>query len=86
VLRDAVRGAGEEWSKGADVVFDTVGGDVGQQALRATAFGARICIVGWTSTPFAGGGRGAGADHATGTCVSLLHFGVPRCDPRRRAC
>ena len=74
VLRDAVRGAGEEWSKGADVVFDTVGGDVGQQALRASAFGARICIVGWTSTPFAGGGRGAGADHATGTCafISLL--------------
>ena len=25
----------------------------------------RYCVVGWTSTPMAGGGRGAGADHVS---------------------
>ena len=31
--------------------------------IKVLRFGGRYCIVGWTSTPFAGGGRGAGADH-----------------------
>lgn len=35
--------------KGATLVFDTVGGEVFQQALRSTAFGARVLIVGFTS-------------------------------------
>ena len=26
---------------------------------------SRYCVVGWTSTPMAGGGRGAGADHVS---------------------
>lgn len=34
---------------GVDVVFDPVGGAAFDQALRSTAFGARVCIVGFTS-------------------------------------
>ena len=52
--------------KAVDIVYDTVGGlELGKNSLRVLKFGGRYCIVGWTSTPFAGGGRGAGADHAT---------------------
>jgi len=56
----------KEVVKAVDVVYDTVGGlELGKNSLRVMKFGGRYCIVGWTSTPFAGGGRGAGADHAT---------------------
>jgi len=52
--------------KAVDVVYDTVGGlELGKNSLRVLKFGGRYCIVGWTSTPFAGGGRGAGANHGT---------------------
>jgi len=52
--------------KGVDLVYDTVGGlELGKNSLKVLKFGGRYCIVGWTSTPFAGGGRGAGANHAT---------------------
>lgn len=34
---------------GADVVVDTVGGDVAQQAMRAMRYGGRVAIVGFTS-------------------------------------
>lgn len=34
---------------GADVVYDPVGGDLCEQALRATAWGGRLLIVGFTS-------------------------------------
>lgn len=58
-LKDAVQGV----VKGVDVVYDTVGGSkLGQDSLRSLKFGGRYCIVGWTATPFAGGGRAAGAD------------------------
>jgi NADPH:quinone reductase len=44
--------------RGADVVYDAVGGTHSVEALRATAFGARFVIVGWASTPaVARGGR-----------------------------
>ena len=44
--------AGWERVKGkADAVFDTVGGDALLRSLRAAKFGARILVVGWTSTP-----------------------------------
>jgi len=56
----------KEVVKAVDVVYDTVGGlELGKNSLRVMKFGGRYCIVGWTSTPFAGGGRGAGANHAT---------------------
>ena len=32
-------------------------------------FGGRYLVIGWTSTPLAGGGRGAGADHNTANSV-----------------
>jgi NADPH:quinone reductase len=34
--------------KGADVVFDPVGGEVLEQSLRCIAFGARILVIGFT--------------------------------------
>ena len=51
---------------GVNVIFDTVGGSkLGQESLRCLQFDGRYCVVGWTSTPFAGGGRAAGADQAS---------------------
>ncbi len=35
--------------RGADVVYDPVGGDFTEQALRATAWGGRYLILGWAS-------------------------------------
>jgi len=35
--------------KGADVVYDPVGGDLSEQALRATAWGGRFLVVGFAS-------------------------------------
>jgi len=56
--------------KGVDLVFDTVGGtELARESLKALRFGGRFCIIGWTSTPMAGGGRGAGADHATANMI-----------------
>jgi len=56
--------------KGVDLVFDTVGGtELARESLKAIRFGGRFCIIGWTSTPMAGGGRGAGADHATANMI-----------------
>ena len=57
-LRDAVK---ECAPRGVDIVFDTVGGDkLGEESLRCLRFGGRYCVVGWTSTPFAAGGKGLG--------------------------
>ncbi|TVQ89519.1 MAG: NADPH:quinone oxidoreductase family protein [Deltaproteobacteria bacterium] len=53
-LRDQVKGLTE--GRGADVVYDPVGGALSTEALRAAAFGARFVVVGWASTPFAGRG------------------------------
>jgi len=62
-FKEAVREATN--GKGVDVVFDSVGGSVSLESLRCIKFGGRFLIVGWTATPFAGGGRGAGASHST---------------------
>ena len=45
---------------GADVLFDTVGGEWLVDALRSLAFGARMLVVGWAGNTgvAAGGGRG----------------------------
>ena len=56
--------------RGVEVVFDTVGGSrLIQESLRCLKFKGRYCVVGWTSTPFAGGGRAAGADQSTANVV-----------------
>lgn len=44
--------------RGADVVYDGVGGAVALESLRAVRFGARYLIVGWASTPFVARGKG----------------------------
>jgi NADPH2:quinone reductase len=45
-FRDAVKDL--TGGKGADVVFDPVGGDIFEQSLRCIAWGARLCIIGFT--------------------------------------
>jgi NADPH2:quinone reductase len=46
--------------RGADVIYDPIGGEASIAALRAAAFGARFVVVGWSSTPLvARGGREA---------------------------
>jgi len=49
-LRDEVKALTD--GKGVDVVYDGVGGDVSNDALRCVKFGARFLIVGWAATPF----------------------------------
>ncbi|MBP5855429.1 NADPH:quinone oxidoreductase family protein [Marivibrio halodurans] len=46
-LKDAVKEA--TGGKGADVVFDPVGGDFTEQALRATGWGGRLLIIGFAA-------------------------------------
>jgi NADPH:quinone reductase len=46
-LRDAVKGLTE--GKGADVVYDPVGGDLFDQSLRCVNWGARLLIVGFAA-------------------------------------
>ena len=36
-------------SKGADVIYDPVGGEVLEKSMRAAAYGARLLVVGFTS-------------------------------------
>ncbi|XP_023340645.1 quinone oxidoreductase [Eurytemora carolleeae] len=56
--------------KGVDLVYDTVGGtQLARDSLKSIRFGGRYCVIGWTSTPLAGGGRGAGADHASANMI-----------------
>ena len=45
-FRDAVKRITD--GRGADVVFDPVGGDVFEQSLRCIAWGARVLVIGFT--------------------------------------
>lgn len=45
-FRDAVKRVTE--GRGADVVFDPVGGEVFEQSLRCIAWGARLLVIGFT--------------------------------------
>jgi NADPH2:quinone reductase len=45
-FRDAVKRITD--GRGADVVFDPVGGEVFENSLRCIAFGARILVIGFT--------------------------------------
>lgn len=57
-LRDEVKRL--TGGRGADVIYDPIGGDASAEGLRAAAFGARFLVVGWSSTPLvARGGRDA---------------------------
>ena len=38
-------------TRGVDVVYDGVGGELSLESLRCVKFGARFLIVGWASTP-----------------------------------
>src|SRR5262249_11701982 len=44
--------------RGADVVYDAVGGEISLESLRCVSFGARFLIVGWASTPAVARGKG----------------------------
>jgi len=59
--------------RGADVVYDGVGGDISLESLRAVRFGARYLIVGWAATPFVARGRGErGAPNANQLPTNLI--------------
>lgn len=61
--------------RGADVVFDAVGGDTSLECLHAIAFDGRFLIVGWTSTPdVARGGGRRGAPNANRLPTNLLQM------------
>jgi NADPH2:quinone reductase len=61
--------------RGADVVYDTVGGETSLECLRAMAFGGRFLIVGWTSTPDVARGRGQrGAPNANQLPTNILQM------------
>lgn len=44
--------------RGVEVVYDAVGGEVTNESMRCMAFGGRLLIVGWTSTPDVAKGKG----------------------------
>ena len=59
--------------KGADVVYDGVGGDISLESLRCVKFGARFLIVGWASTPMVAKGKGGrGAPNANQLPTNLI--------------
>jgi len=55
-FRDQVKALTQ--GRGADVIYDGVGGDISVESMRAACFGARYLIVGWASTPFVARGKG----------------------------
>jgi NADPH2:quinone reductase len=70
-LRDAVKEL--TGGRGADVVYDGVGGDISVESLRCVAFGARYLIVGWAATPFVAKGKGGrGAPNANVLPTNLI--------------
>ena len=55
-FRDAVKELTN--GRGADVVYDGVGGAISVESLRAIRFGGRYLVIGWASTPDVARGRG----------------------------
>lgn len=71
-FRDQVRALTTN-GKGVDIVYDAVGGPTSIETLRCVNFGARFCIVGWTSTPFVAKGKGQrGAPNANMLPTNLM--------------
>ena len=63
--------------KGVDIVYDAVGGPTSIETLRCVNFGAKFCIVGWTSTPFVAKGKGQrGAPNANMLPTNLMMMKV----------
>ena len=61
--------------KGVDVVYDAVGGDTTLEAMRSLAFGGRLLIVGWTSTPDVARGKGQrGAPNANQLPTNIMQM------------
>jgi NADPH:quinone reductase len=59
--------------RGADVVYDGVGGDISLESLRCVRFGARFLVVGWAATPFVAQGKGQrGAPNANVLPTNLI--------------
>ncbi len=70
-FRDQVKELTE--GRGADVVYDAVGGEISLESLRAVRFGARFLIVGWAATPFVARGKGQrGAPNANLLPTNLI--------------
>ena len=70
-FRDEVRAL--TGGEGVDMVYDSVGGEISIESLRAVKFGARFLIVGWASTPFVSRGKGQrGAPNANQLPTNLL--------------
>lgn len=61
--------------RGVEVVFDTVGGEVSQESMRALAFGGRMVIVGWAgNTRVAQGGGKRGSDNADRLPTNIMQM------------
>ncbi len=59
--------------RGADVVYDAVGGEISLESLRCVSFGARFLVVGWASTPHVARGKGQrGAPNANALPTNLI--------------
>jgi NADPH:quinone reductase len=70
-FRDEVKALTD--GKGADVIYDSVGGDISLEGLRAACFGARFLIVGWAATPLVASGKGQrGAPNANVLPTNLI--------------
>lgn len=70
-IRDDVRALTA--GRGADVVYDGVGGEISIESLRCVRFGARFLIVGWAATPFVARGKGQrGAPNANVLPTNLI--------------
>lgn len=70
-LRDKVKALTN--GRGADVVYDGVGGDISVESLRCVTFGARFLVVGWAATPFVAKGKGGrGAPNANVLPTNLI--------------
>lgn len=61
--------------RGADIVWDGVGGDISIESLRCLRFGGTLCIVGWAATPFVARGKGKrGAPRANQLPTNIIQM------------
>ena len=61
--------------RGADIVWDGVGGDISVESLRCLRFGGKLCIVGWAATPFVARGKGKrGAPRANQLPTNIIQM------------
>lgn len=72
-LRDRVKAL--TGGRGADLVYDGVGGPISVESLHALRFGGRFCLVGWAATPFVAKGKGErGAPNANQLPTNLIQM------------